>query len=853
MTSFSSWNNSNGGVFITSDNWTPIGVPNSGSSDATLPTLSQAYTVTSNLNDTLDFLEVETNVTLSIVDGSTFSIDSTVNPYSNVYDFGKISVGAGSTLELGASASGDTTEINGPGTVLLVGTGTTAGTIATMQINAPYMGLYGGAQVGVSADGQILGSTSSASDLTVHNGLIFGGGYIGDGANAPAGDGLTLVVTTLGTIDASGAAHAMVLETGANAITNGGVIETTTAGGLTIDSQMYQNGSLVAAGTGALTINGVLVQGLGNVTTSNTGTIVLHHGQLSVGGLVDIGSAAAAGGTLTTSSGDTPGLLASSGDSFTGADVLTADINNYGTISVANDSTLNFNATLINSSMGTLTLNGSTGPTKLEIYDGGAAVYGGYILLSDSAENSIVSDGAGRQLSNDGGIIRGAGTIGDGWLRLYNSPVGRINANQTLGLTIVADANAVTAGSESNNYNAGTVATTGSGGLTIDGAFNNAGTLEALGTGALTINGEDLATDPGVYSGGGIVEVTAGGSIVLENNAEVTEQGYVSISAGGFMKTTAGDTADTVTDNLINNGVFGVAHQSTAVVDDHWQNSGSVILAGTAAGAAQIDIEAGDDWTLLDGGTVTLNGFNDSIVSQGAGTGLRNRGNTIQGAGTIGDTDMTIENDYGSTVDAMAEGSYKTLTLNATPYDTTSGTTYINNGGTVEASTGATLNIDSAMYNSQYLIANTGSTVDAQDPVYGPGLSIIRGTGSIEFHAEADNDVRYAQGSGGQLILDDSAAFYGNIYQMAVGDSIDLTNFAYNSATPSDMKVSTPSAVSGGDAGFGSLDGALQISNGTSLSSNLYLEGDYQSSTWTFSKDARGGTIITLASSGLGA
>jgi len=543
---------------------------------------------------------------------------------------------------------------------------------------------------------------------------------------------------------------------------------------------------------------------------------------------------------LTTSSGDTLGLLASSGDSFTGADVLTADVNNYGTISVADGSTLNLHAAVINSSTGTLALNGSTGPTKLEIYGGskgGAAVSGGLILLSNSAQNSIISDGAGTQFSN-ASIIRGAGTIGDGWLRLYNSPVGRINANQAVGLTIVADAAAVTAGTENTNYNAGTVATTGAGGLTIDGAFNNAGILEALGTGALTIDGQHLATNPGVYGGGGIVEVFAGSSIVLKNNAEVTSQAYISISAGGLMKTTSGDTADTVEDNLISSGAFNVAANSTAIFEGTWQNSGAVNLNGSAAGAAQIEIEAGNNWTLLDAGTVTLNGFNDSIISQGAGTELRNRGNTIQGAGTIGDTNMTIENDYGSTINAMVEGSSKTLNLDATAYDPSTQTTFINNGGTVEASSGATLDIDSAMYNSQYLIANAGSTVDAQDAVFGPGLSIIRGNGSMEFGAEADNDVRYAQGSGGQLILDDSAQFFGNIYQMTVGDSVDLRDFAFTN--PSAMKV-------GGDSGFGTLDGALQITNGTSLSSNLYLEGNYQSAAWTFKSDAHGGTTITLA------
>src|SRR4029077_1069186 len=163
------------------------------------------------------------------------------------------------------------------------------------------------------------------------------------------------------------------------------------------------------------------------------------------------------------------------------------------------------------------------------------------------------------------------------------------------------------------------------------------------------------------------------------------------------------------------------------------------------------------------------------------------------------------------------------------------------NGGTMEASAGAMLDIESAMYNSQYLIANAGSTVHAQDAVYGPGLAIIRGTASIEFGAEADNDVRYAQGSGGHLILDDSAQFFGNIYQMAVGDSIDLRDFAFNSANPSAMKV-------GGDSGFSTLDGALQITNGTSLSSNLFLEGNYQSAAFTLKSDAHGGTNITLAS-----
>ena len=88
------------------------------------------------------------------------------------------------------------------------------------------MALYGGAQVQVTGNGQIFGSTTSSIDFEVKDAVITGGGSIGNGADAPAGDGLSLTVTALGTVNANGG-RAMVLETGANAITNGGLIETT--------------------------------------------------------------------------------------------------------------------------------------------------------------------------------------------------------------------------------------------------------------------------------------------------------------------------------------------------------------------------------------------------------------------------------------------------------------------------------------------------------------------------------------------------------------------------------------------------------------------------------------------------
>ena len=91
----------------------------------------------------------------------------------------------------------------------------------------------------------------------------------------------------------------------------------------------------------------------------------------------------------------------------------------------------------------------------------------------------------------------GAGTIGDGWLRVFNPTIGVIDADDSKGLTILCDSAAVSAMSESANFNAGTIETTGAGGLTITGALTNSGVLAADGSGALTLTGTTLSNGGG--------------------------------------------------------------------------------------------------------------------------------------------------------------------------------------------------------------------------------------------------------------------------------------------------------------------------------------------------------------------
>jgi hypothetical protein len=86
----------------------------------------------------------------------------------------------------------------------------------------------------------------------------------------------------------------------------------------------------------------------------------------------------------------------------------------------------------------------------------------------------------------------------------------------------------------------------------------------------------------------------------------------------------------------------------------------------------------------------------------------------------------------------------------------------VSNFGTVEASQGSTLFVVSKVTNNGSLQAVDG-LVAVQGAVSGTGGGTINGTGQIEFGAASNNRIRFAAGSTGQLILDDSAHYSGTI------------------------------------------------------------------------------------------
>ena len=464
---------------------------------------------------------------------------------------------------------------------------------------------------------------------------------------------------------------------------------------------------------------------------------------------------------------------------------------------------------------------------------------GGVVSLRDGA--AITPFFGPDTLDNVSNTISGSGAIGNGdSLSLRNGKRGVIDANGAAALTLDTGSNAI--------LNAGVIETTGAGGLLIESDLQQEGGLIAVGAGALRI--EDAAV-----TGGGAIVIDKGASIVLDG-ASVTSGGAITIAAAGVVRTAAGASGELSGADIENAGairvvanstlelsgpVYGagkitVANGSLLVVADDWRNSGSINING-ASDPTGIDIDTGATWQLLGDGTVTLNGSDDSFISSlGAGATLDNNGDFITGAGQIGDSDMTINNNANGVIQANGGG----LSISSAGGDS------LYNAGAMSATSSGSLFVDSALVNYGRLIANSGGLIDVGGPVFGSGVAEIHGAGSIEFSNEVENDVVFRGKAAGTLILDNSTPsgaddpFFGSISGFASGkstsDTLDLGDFTFNAGT-----------MSLGSSTFGSLDANLVISNGVTSSGAIHLLGQYTSGEFHFADDGHGGTAITLA------
>jgi hypothetical protein len=790
-----SWLSAVSGSFNTASNWSTDTVP--GSADTAALTASGAdYIVTSSVDNTINTLEAAANATLDISAG-TFAVTNFAD------NLGPIEVEAGAAIALGTA--GAFMGFVNTGTISLDG-GSTAATAAQIVIDANDFTLDddGTLALSNSAYNEITGGTKNAIvQFENARNTIAGAGVIGDAY-------LTFVNAEPGTVDADDSTKLKIvgaigtIAAGTQTDVNDGLMETTGTGGLEIDSDMYNSGTIAADGAGALTFGG------GSLTASPT---IEDSGIVAAeikGAKIDLDDASVSAAVVSTVAGSTINSLAGTTNSLS-----SAEIENAGTLAVAAGSTLNLNGSVQNT--GEVQLNGGKTAAKaadLLIYgDGAQLLSGGKLVLSNSANNLIgtaaSAESTGEQFTNNDNLIEGAGTIGDANLRFVNSLGGTVDSDDSSGLTLLGNTNA----NLKSDYNNGLIENTGAGTLTIENTWFNAGTIEQnSSTGAL-----DLLNFSNTSGGGYFTDNVSGGIINL-TNVNLTSS-YLDTIAGSTVNITPGETS-TIDDQIFNRGAVNV-DSSTLMANSNYYNYGTIDLEGSETAS---ELELNGTLQLRGGGDLILdNSAGNSIVTNGSAQTFDNYDNTISGSGSIGDQFMYFNNEHNGTVDADGAAALTIATGTNEPY----------NAGTIESTNTGGLTVQGNLDNEGLLSSSAGN-LDVTGNLYGFGTSNINGTGSIEFGGNISGDVTFeAGGSNETLILDHSETDVPNeIYGFGTGDHVDLRDIVYSGTTSE-------------SCGSGLNVATLTVTDGTHTA-NVYMIGGYSTSSFSLSSDSHGGTLVSF-------
>jgi hypothetical protein len=211
---------------------------------------------------------------------------------------------------------------------------------------------------------------------------------------------------------------------------------------------------------------------------------------------------------------------------------------------------------------------------------------------------------------------------------------------------------------------------------------------------------------------------------------------------------------------------------------------------------------------------------NDAKIISGTSVTLNDEDSTISGAGQLGNGEASLTN----------SGTINATGIHALAIDT--GSNFVFNFGTLEASGSGGLTIASAVENSGVLWAN-GANLTVDGDVSGNGTAIIDGSGTVDFAAASSANVVFGAGDGGTLKLEDSFHFSGTISGFNGADAIDLTDV--NSAT---------AAIAYHENAQGT-GGVLTVSDGTHAA-QLSLLGHYSAGNFDIVPDQVHGALITM-------
>ncbi len=607
--------------------------------------------------------------TLEATAGGTLDIQTDVTNTGGTISAG----GSGSTVNVAATVTGGTLSTSSSGLLQTAGSAVLNGvTISSGSTYTNPAGATTGLMGTITNDGTLQlnggGGTNGAINVD-SNVTLQGGGTLN--MSVASGGGTAYIEQSGGTFTLTNSSNTI---EGEGLIGNGGL---TLVNDATIDANV-SGGTLLLNGSGDVTNTGTLEATSGGTLEINT-TVNNAGGNITAnGGTVQVESGDIEGGTLNAANSGTMETVNSATlDGSTASGAVT--ISTGSTYTASNGATTALLGTINN--QGTIQLNGGGGTNGLINIDSDVTLEGGGTLnlsaTSSGGGNAYIQQSGGNfTLTNANNAIQGEGVIGNGGLTLVNEASGVIDANSTGGPLDT------------------TLTLNGSGGVT------NQGLLEATNEGTLVIN-----TTVDNLTG----NITANGSSsTVQMDSATIDGGTLNTTNGGTMETAGSATLDGSTASgavtISTGSTYTASDGATTALLGTINNQGTIQLNGGGGTNGVITVDS--NVTLEGGGTLNMSvasGGGNAYIEQSGGTfTLTNSNNTIEGEGVIGNGGLTLVND--STIDANASGG--TLLLN--------GSGGVTNTGTLEATSGGTLEINTTVNNAAANITANGSSSTVQ-------------------------------------------------------------------------------------------------------------------------------------------
>ncbi len=595
-----------------------------------------------------------------------------------------------------------------------------------------------------------------SSPPTVASIALSGAGISNGNGDVRTGSTVTVTLSTSGTVVVADGTPTLSLSDGETAIYTGSFGTDTSA--LTFNYTVAAADSTPDLTVSALNLNGAVIED--TVGDALVGALPNPAGVLQINAtdLPTVASVATSGAGITDGNGD-----------LNAGHVVTLTLNMSEVVTVAGGT-----PTLTLNDGGTATYSGGSGSSALTFsYTVGSGQNTPDLAVTAvNLNGASITNGAGNNASFSGTL----------------SPAGTLQIDTTPPAAPVIASDTVNANNTVTLNGTAAAAST----VTVYDGQTALGTATANASGAWSYTTGPLANGSLIFTA--TATDAAGNTSTTSNAVDPTVGALTGVQAGTV----------SVTD--------GTRLEITATVD----NTGTIALDATGDGA---DLAVVGSTTLTGSGKVTLsNNAGNLIGSNGAPAILTNVNNTIAGAGTIGDDDLTLINQ--GVIDANQTAA---LVIN-----TASNT--ITNYGTLQATANGGLDIESNVSNA--------TTIEA----YGTSAKVV-----IESSVtNATTGLILASGSDAQINLDNATISDGTLQTSGSTDLIETVGGSANALDG--LTISRNSTVEINPGSTLTLNGTI-ANSGTLLVNGGLLDVDGVLTGGVTDINASGEVVISKASS----